>query len=141
LFFIARREPVDNVDVHDLGHMEIECPFCRALHWIDERVSHSSKSHPKFGMCCEHGKVKLPPLRVPPLPLFHLFTENSSAAKEFRQNIVQYNAALAFTSMGVNVDRSVIGRGPPVFRIHGEFEAKYRSRPIVTVSDSSTMQK
>jgi hypothetical protein len=27
---------------------------------------------------------------------------------------------LAFTSLGANVDRSIIGRGPPVFRIQGE---------------------
>jgi len=46
--------------------------------------------------------------------------DDTPAGKEFRQNIVQYNAALAFTSMGVNIDRSVIGGGPPVFRIHGE---------------------
>ena len=35
-------------------------------------------------------------------------------------NIVQYNAALAFTSLGVKVDHSIEGHGPPVFWIHGE---------------------
>ena len=62
----------------------------------------------------------LPPLCVPPLALFNLFTESTPAAKEFRKNMVQYNAALAFTSMGVHMDCSVLGCGPPVFCIHGE---------------------
>ena len=100
--------------------MNISCPFCNALHWLDERVSSTSIDRPEFGMCCGHGKVKLPPLRVPPLPLYNLFTDNTLSAKEFRTNITQYNAALAFTSLGVNVDRSIVGRGPPVFRIQGE---------------------
>ena len=71
-------------------------------------------------MCCAHGKVNLSPLRVPPQPLYNLFTANSLQAKEFRSNIVQYNAALAFTSLGANVDRSILDRGPPIFRIQGE---------------------
>jgi hypothetical protein len=100
--------------------MNICCPFCNALHWLDERVSSSKIGSPEFGMCCAHGKVKLPSLRVPPFPLYNLFTGDSHEAKEFRTNIVQYNAALAFTSLGVNVDHSIVGRGPPVFRIHGE---------------------
>lgn len=100
--------------------MDVVCHFCEAFHWIDERITTSSILQPEFGMCCDHGKVSLPPLRIPPLPLFNLFTGTSMTAREFQTNIVQYNAALAFTSMGVNIDHSVLGRGPPVFRIHGE---------------------
>jgi hypothetical protein len=119
-FCIARRPVPDNLHINDLGNMNICCPFCSALHWLDERVSTSTISRPEFGMCCGHGKVKLPSLRVPPLLLYNLFTADTPPAKEFRTNIVQYNAALAFTSLGVKVDHSIIGRGPPVFRIHGE---------------------
>lgn len=119
-FGIARRPVLDSLHVNDLGDMNIRCPYCDALHWMDERVSSSRIGHPEFGMCCGHGKVKLPPLRVPPLPLYNLFTSDTFQAKEFRTNIVQYNAALAFTSLGVKVDHSIAGRGPPVFRIHGE---------------------
>ena len=54
------------------------------------------------------------------MPLYNLFVNATNAAKEFRENIAQYNAALAFTSLGVDIDRSVVGRGPSVFRIHGE---------------------
>ena len=100
--------------------MNVCCPLCNALHWLDECVSSPSIRRPEFGMCCGHGKVKLPPLRVPPLPLYNLFTGDTLPAKEFRTNIVQYNAALAFTSLGVNVDHSIVGRGPPVFQIQGE---------------------
>ena len=83
-------------------------------------MSTSRIGRPDFGMCCAHGKVKLTSLRIPPLPLYNLFTADTPQAKEFRTNIVQYNAALAFTSLGAKVDDSIVGRGPPVFRIHGE---------------------
>jgi hypothetical protein len=100
--------------------MNICCPFCDAIHWIDEAVSSSKVGRPEFGTCCAHGKVKLPCLRVPPLPLYNLFTADSLQAKEFRSNVVQYNAALAFTSLGAKVDHSIAGHGPPVFQIQGE---------------------
>ena len=41
-------------------------------------------------------------------------------AKDFRCNIVQFNASLAFTSLGVKVDETLLNCGPPVFRIHRE---------------------
>lgn len=94
--------------------MNICCPFCNALHWRDERLSSSRINHPEFGMCCGHGKVKLPSLQVPPLALYNLFMADTFQAKEFRMNIVQFNAALAFTSLGVNVNHSIDGHGPPV---------------------------
>ena len=44
----------------------------------------------------------------------------SPVAKEFREHIRRYNAAFAFTSLGVNIDQTVLdGNGPYVFRIHG----------------------
>ncbi|KAJ3817348.1 hypothetical protein F5880DRAFT_1451014, partial [Lentinula raphanica] len=79
---------------------------------------------PQFGMCCKHGEVCIPLLRSPPEYLWLLYTSQDLQAKEFRENIAQYNAALAFTSLGVSIDDSVNhhGRGPPVFRIHGELK-------------------
>ena len=38
----------------------------------------------------------------------------------FHKNIMQYNAALAFTSLGVKIDHSIVGCGLPVCCIHGE---------------------
>lgn len=119
-FCIARKPVVDSLSAIDIGFMNIRCSYCNALHWFDERVSSSRVNHPEFQMCCAHGQVKLCPLRVPPLPLYNLYTGTSHDAQEFRANMVQYNSALAFTSLGVKVDESVAGHGPPVFRIHGE---------------------
>lgn len=90
--------------VNDLGIMNLYCFYCDALHWLNEHVSSSRIGHPEFGMCCGHGKIKLPSLQVPQQPLYNLFTADSSQGREFHTNIVQYNAALAFTSLGVKVD-------------------------------------
>jgi len=102
--------------------MNVVCPHCSALHWQDESVS-GIKSRPDFFMCCGRGKIVLARLPDPPTQLRNLFEGRSTHGKEFRQNIVLYNRALAFTSMGVNQDFSVLdGRGPPIFRIHGELK-------------------
>jgi hypothetical protein len=42
-------------------------------------------------------------------------------SNDFKKDIQQYNAAFAFTSLGVNIDRSVThGSGPYCFKISGE---------------------
>ena len=66
LFCIAWRPVLDTLPANDLGIMNILCPFCDALHWVDEHVSSLRAGHPEFGTCCTYGKVKLPPLHVPP---------------------------------------------------------------------------
>ena len=62
------------------------------------------------------------PPQSPPADLSYLFTAATPQADRFREHIHQYNAALAFTSLGVEVDNSVNegGGGPPTFHIHGE---------------------
>ncbi len=91
------------------------------IHWPEERVSGSSTVTPKFGVCCNHGKVVLPLLNEPPPALLFLFTSNNRQAVEFRENIRQYNAALAFTSMGVHEDKAINNGGSTyVYRINGE---------------------
>ncbi|KDQ08676.1 hypothetical protein BOTBODRAFT_75354, partial [Botryobasidium botryosum FD-172 SS1] len=104
---------------HSLGPMNVQCPHCGALHWRSERLTRSTVANPQFGTCCVRGKVQLEPM--PPLPatLHTLFYAQSPSAKEFRKNIRQYNAAFAFASVGMKVDRSFAGRGPYTFRIHG----------------------
>ena len=73
-------------------------------------------------MCCGNGNVQLPAVAPPPPQLSYLFMGSTSEAQRFRENIRQYNAALAFTSLGAKVDNTVNagGGGPPTFRIHGE---------------------
>ena len=104
--------------------MEHPCHHCGALHWLSERstATGSTKSRPLFTMCCDSGDIKLPPVAPPPTGLQYLFMAAVPLADQFHQHIQQYNTALAFTSLGVEVDNSVNkgGRGPPTFRIHGE---------------------
>lgn len=114
-FCIGRRAVTDSFPSVDLGRMDIRCPDCHALHWLAESTLSSRPQRPEFEACCAHGKITLPLLSVPPLPLYDLYVNDTNNAKEFRENITQYNAALAFTSLGVNIDHSLTGRGPPVF--------------------------
>lgn len=101
--------------------MNVACPFCGALHWMNEKVVESSAATPEFSGCCDRGQVRLPRIQPPPVAMKALFTSNDSQANEFRTRIRQYNSALAFTSLGVELDKSVNadGRGW-VFKIHGQ---------------------
>jgi hypothetical protein len=48
-------------------------------------------------------------------------TNRNAEAKEFRENIRNYNNAFAFSSLGVKIDSSVYGmNGVFTFRIQGE---------------------
>lgn len=87
--------------------MDVPCLFCNALHWIGEKLASSSNRNPKFGLCCDSGKVRLPLLQQPPPPLLQLFIEDSTIAKRFRQDIWKYNRTFAFTSMSANEDYSI----------------------------------
>jgi hypothetical protein len=120
--FCIARNPYIITQKHDCGRMNVTCHYCGALHWMDERVS-SSKQSPEFSMCCQHGHVSLPLLPDPPDNLRELYTSQSTQAREFRNNIVLYNRALTFTSLGVDQDHEINdGSGPPTFRIHGELK-------------------
>ncbi|KAJ7695384.1 hypothetical protein B0H17DRAFT_930625 [Mycena rosella] len=101
--------------------MNVACPDCGAPYWIDERVLPSSKHTPDFGMCCNSGKVQLDRLQEPPQPLHRLLTGADAQAQEFRSHITQYNAALAFMSLGVSNDKNInrYGSNAWVFRILG----------------------
>ncbi|KAH9835234.1 uncharacterized protein C8Q71DRAFT_676050, partial [Rhodofomes roseus] len=117
----ARRPYRDPPARHDLGSMDVACTFCGALHWLAERLTSSSARNPMFGGCCNSGKVHVPAPPDPPDPLKQLFVQDTVQAREFRNNIRQYNSVFAFTSLGVQIDDSVNrGPGPYVFRIHGE---------------------
>ncbi|KAF6759185.1 hypothetical protein DFP72DRAFT_806875, partial [Ephemerocybe angulata] len=118
----ARRAYHDPATRHDLGRMDVECPHCHALHWMDEKLSKSSTASPKFGVCCGQGKVKLDAIPEPPALLRNMFTSMDPLYIKFREDVWKYNRAFSFTSLGVHEDHSVNGRGrgPPVFRISGE---------------------
>jgi Helitron helicase-like domain at N-terminus len=99
--------------------MDVACPECGALHWIQERIATSSRTSPRFNMCCLDGDVVLPPIRDPPPQLRALYESNLPHAAQFRANIRRYNGALAFTSVNYRTDTRVDGGFVP-FQIQGE---------------------
>ncbi|KAF7132380.1 hypothetical protein RHSIM_Rhsim09G0191900 [Rhododendron simsii] len=108
---------------HFLGKMDALCPFCKALHWVDEKLVKSSKKNPLFRTCCLQGKVRLPLLMTPPPPIQALYDGNDDRSKSFRAKTRVYNVANAFTSLGATLDTRVLsGRGPTSFTIHGELQ-------------------
>ena len=101
-----------------LGNMDVICPECGARHFDSEKLTSSTRRVKKFGICCLQGKVKLPNLSDPPDEMFHLLRHVRNTS--FREKIRQYNAAFAFTSVGVKFDESVTrSSGPYAFKIHG----------------------
>ncbi len=64
--------------------------------------------------------MRLPPLAPPQEPLRRFLTSNETDAKNFRQRICSYNNALAFTSVGANLDTSVAQPGNYTYRLRGE---------------------
>lgn len=96
----------------------LQCPHCRALVWYSESTgTDATTGKPIFTICCQQGRVKLPPIRRPPAFLEYLHANSST----FRLLIRVYNSMLAFTSMGAKIDHSVTStQGPPAFRIHGQ---------------------
>ena len=106
--------------------MNIVCPSCKALHWMDEKLFHSSRSNPKFGMCCFSGKMDLPVLHALPEELHQLYHGQDDQAKSFRKNIRRYNNALAMTSVGqspgvsLGIDHTINnGHGPWLYKVKG----------------------
>ena len=107
--------------IHDLKAMDVECTFCCALLWLDERLSNSSKRNPRFSLCCYQGKVKPPYLNPIPPELHQLLTSKESIERHFRDHIRNYNQALAFTSVGRYVNNTLNnGGGPYSFGLYGE---------------------
>ncbi|KAJ7722552.1 hypothetical protein DFH07DRAFT_683519, partial [Mycena maculata] len=116
----ARRPYVEPESRHDFGRMDVVCTHCQAFHWTAEKVVSSGEDAPKFGSCCNHGKVVLEALTEPPAPLQQLFIGTDPQSKEFRKSMAQHNTALSFTSLGVEDHAINNGCGPPIFRIHGK---------------------
>ena len=103
-----------------LGRMNIPCQFCSALHWLQERVSTSSRQNPWFENCCKQGAIVLEAPRNVPELFSTLFRADDPLSKHFRDNIRQYNSALAFTSLKYTPDPRLPVGGVQNFQIHGE---------------------
>ncbi|KAF6161780.1 hypothetical protein GIB67_013857 [Kingdonia uniflora] len=106
---------------HFLGQMDVVCMHCSTFHWKDEQLSNSSIINTLFGQCCLQGKIKLPILDALPNEFQELYDGNGPHLRSFRRYMRKYNAANAFTSLGVHIDDQVAhGQGPSSFVIHGE---------------------
>ena len=101
---------------HYLGPMNVVCTSCDALHWEAEKTGRSTN----FTMCCEKGKVYVPPFKQPPADLLRLFTdENDPMYDEFHKNIIKYNNSYS-TASAVAEIVFLRGNGPPVYKVHGQ---------------------
>ncbi|XP_013679941.1 uncharacterized protein LOC106384537 [Brassica napus] len=82
-----------------------------------KKGSRGSNRTPLFSICCQQGRVKLPPEPHPP----HSLPSLLSSSAHFQHNIRTYNSILAFTSMGAKLDSKVMHKaGPFTLRIHGQ---------------------
>jgi hypothetical protein len=93
--------------------MNMSCSHCDALHWAAKQVGNSRLL--EFGICCNHGKVQLPLFPKPPNKLRQLLNGRNPDSQDFCNNIPQYNTALAFTSLGVQVDKTINWCGPGLY--------------------------
>jgi hypothetical protein len=90
--------------------------------WYEERLNSNKQSkNPRFGICCQNGKISLPAKKEPPRFLDRLLNGDDKVSKKFRENIRSYNSMFAFTSTGGIVDKNINnGHAPYVFRMHGQ---------------------
>ncbi|KAF2545660.1 hypothetical protein F2Q70_00020990 [Brassica cretica] len=78
------------------------CPDCQAIVWNAEAVVQETRNSPRrFNICCQQGRIKLPPRRQPPSPMKELLQKSS-----FKIMICVANGMLAFTSTGGQIDNS-----------------------------------
>ncbi|KAH1162123.1 hypothetical protein GYH30_000841, partial [Glycine max] len=107
----------------DLGDQLIQCRYCNAQMWYDERISKDKNcQNPRFSLCCGDGKVELPLLQNPPQYLQRLlFHDDTIDSKNYQHNLRAYNMMFAFTSAGIKLDKTINNsRGPPTIRIQGQ---------------------
>ncbi|CAN6928190.1 unnamed protein product, partial [Brassica oleracea] len=92
----------------------VECTKCGALMWTSESTGKDFiTGELTFTICCNHGQIKLPPINQPPPMLEELLQH-----RWFRDTIRVYNSVLAFTSIGMKMDNTVVNApGPYTIRI------------------------
>ena len=100
----------DTIEESYLGALSNSCPFCYAKHFKNECLSN----------CCHKGTIVLPEIQMHPY-IKNCMSGSDPNSKNFMEHIRSYNSAMAFASMGAQVDESVIRRsGPYCYRIHGQ---------------------
>jgi hypothetical protein len=134
------RPYVEPIQVYSLGPMDTQCSHCHALHFISEKLSNSSLCNPHFGMCCLQGQVRFPDIQSWPRVLQDLF-DDLQDHREFKKRIRQYNNAMAFTSVDVEMgNEGIQGAGPISFRIHGALHQLMGARILPNDQQPSSAQ-
>jgi len=87
--------------------LSVICSHYYALHFDCEKLTSSRVNYPKFGICCLQEQIQLPPFQPLTGILQNYLTRDDYSSREFHNNIQQYNAAFAMTSVGVKIDNSV----------------------------------
>ncbi|CAN1799656.1 ATP-dependent DNA helicase PIF1 [Linum perenne] len=90
--------------------------------WREESTAATRKAPmPTFSLCCNGGKIRLPPARQPPQYLKELMTSEDSECRHFREYIRVYNGVFCFTSMGGKVQHTLnSGNAPYIYSIGGQ---------------------
>ena len=90
----------------EIGSMTIECPDCGALRFPRETPS----------MCCQSGKVALPPFPKPPNQLLELWTGNDERSTVMRKFARTLNNAVCLTSLKNHAPRQEGWRPSVIFQ-------------------------
>ncbi|CAN0866486.1 hypothetical protein LINGRAHAP2_LOCUS9290 [Linum grandiflorum] len=105
--FISRSRPTNiglpAVELFDLGLPMCFCQCCHAIMWREKSITATqNRQYPEFNMCCNGGKIRLPPALEPPTYLRELMI-----SKHFHEYIRAYNGIFCFTSLGGKVTREL----------------------------------
>lgn len=104
----------DTVSTHYIGKMNQTCQHCGALYFASEETTNN-----QFSKCCHNGKIDLEAYTDYPQYLQRLMNGNDTRAKDYRNNIREYNNKLAFGNFVATLD-ILPTVGPSVYRIHGQ---------------------
>ena len=114
---IASDVPDCIVQEHSVGSLTFSCSVCLTKFWEGEKLSGSTRLRYKFPLCCADGKVVLPSIASQPELLMHLLTAADPRGRAFRDQIRAYNSALAFASLGVNLDKGMANAKEGVYTL------------------------
>ena len=89
---------------------------CDALHFKSEMASGRKDA---YKQCCYYGSMELPKPLVYPAKVKALLEGADIEARDFREDIRNYNSAITFASMEAQI-ATPMGSGPYCFRIYGQ---------------------
>ena len=90
--------------------------YCDALQFKSEMASGRKD---EYKQCCRYESIELPKPLAYPDKMRVLLEGADIEARNFPENIRNYNSAMTFASMGVQI-ATLTGSGPYCFRIHGQ---------------------